>query len=225
MENGKIRTFRKRCLSLLVMVFLVFAGLMIFGEGCSEVNQALRETKREDRFAKQMELAEDELRAGNLISARTLFEWVRSESKRPSVWERALFFSVFTTFLDTNDKHRWEQGQRMFMGVSEEFPGGEFGQISAYLAAGLSDMLSTMKASKRANQSMRERIDLARSQARELDGLVEKQKKQLLEKTEEIAALKKSIHLRSKEIASLEMKIKKLEEIHKEIKKKREELS
>ena len=55
--------------------------------------------------------------------------------------------------------------------------------------------------------------------------LVKKQKKQLSEKTDEIAALKNSIGLKDEEIKNLELKIKKLEEIHKEIKEKREGLS
>lgn len=226
MDNGKIRAFSKRCLSLLAGIFLVFTGLMIFGQGCTNLDKFIKESQKEHKLTQQMKFAEDELKRGNLLSARTLFEWVRRESKRPSVQERALFFSAFTTLLDKKDKNRWDRGQQMFMRTSEEFTEGEFGQISGYVAAALSDVLSAMGALQKDNASMQQKIDLKeRSHTREMDQLVKKQKKQLSKKKDEIAALKNTIRVKNGEIESLRLKIKKLEEIHKEIKKKRKGLS
>lgn len=114
----------------------------------------------------------------------------------------------------------------MFMRTSEEFTEGEFGQISGYVAAALSDVLSAMGALQKDNASMQQKIDLKeRSHTREMDQLVKKQKKQLSKKKDEIAALKNTIRVKNGEIESLRLKIKKLEEIHKEIKKKRKGLS
>ena len=116
----------------------------------------------------------------------------------------------------------------MFMRASEEFPEGDLGQISAHVAATLSDVLgilAAVAALKQENATLRQEIDSAESKNQKMNQLVKNQKKQLSANAEEIAALKNSILLRDKEIKSLELKIKKLEEIHKEIKEKREGLS
>ena len=224
MDKGMTWPFRQHR-SVLVRSFLIVMALTILGQGCAEMDQRLRESQIEDRLAQQMERAEDELKKGHLISARTLFERVYRESRRPATRERALFFSAFTTVLDTRDKNRLERGQRMFIRVSESFPDGEFGQIAAHVATALSDVLTTMEALKEDNVRMGQEIDLERSRSREMVRTIQKKKRVLSEESEKIADLKKSISLKDKEIESLKLKIKKLEEIHKEIKKKRQSIS
>lgn len=225
MDQRRIRAFRKECLSLFVAVFLVLGGIVILGQGCADMDRYIRESQREHKLKEQMRLAEEELKKGNLVAARTLFDWVRKESKRSSVQERALFFSGFAVLLDKSDKYRWDQTRRIFLSVGERFPGGEFSEISRYVAAGLSDALSMTGELQTDIESIRKDLDLERSNVGEKEKLVQKQKKQLLIKTEEIAALKNSIQKKSEEIENLKLQIKKLEEIHEEIKKKREGLS
>lgn len=232
MDSRRMRAFRKRDISRLARILLVLMGLTISAQGCVELERSLMEIQREHSLKQQLKLAEGELKKGNLFSSRTLFESVYAESKNPFVQERALFFSGFTILLDKKGKDRWERSREIYLRGSEEFPEGEFGQICAYVATSLSDILSAMRALEKENTSMRQKIDLAMSQTREMGQLVQKQRKQLSEKTDQIAALKNSIRLRSEEIKrlelktkSLELKIKKLEEIHKEIKKKRMGLS
>jgi len=225
MENGKTKAFCQRCLSPLARISLVFMGLTIFGQGCTDLDQFVKNSRRQHRLTQQMERAEDELRKGNLLSARTLLEWVYRESKSSRVQERALFFSGFTILLDKRDENRLERGQKVFVRVSETFPGGGFGQISVYVAEALSDALVAMEVLEKDNGLMTEEIDRERSHSREMDRLVQNQKKRLSEKSDKIAALKNSLSLKDKEIESLKLKIKKLEEIHKKIKKKRKSLS
>jgi len=228
MDNGKIRDCPTRGSSLVTGILLVLLGPIVFGQGCTDMEKFVQENQRQHELAKQQEWAEKELRKGNLLSSRTLFEYVRKESNRPAVQQRAQFYSAFTTLLDEKDKNRWDRSQQMFMHASEEFPEGDLGQISAHVAATLSDVLdilAAVAALKEKNATLRQEIDLAGSKNQKINQLVKKQKKQLSAKAEEIAVLKNSILLRDKEIKSLELKIKKLEEIHKEIKEKREGLS
>ncbi len=224
MDARKIRAFTKRCLSLFFGILLVFQALMIVGQGCAKMDQYIQDTQREYALKDKMRSAEAELKRGNLVAARTLFEWVGKESKRSALKERALFFSGFCTLLDKGDRHRWTRARRIFLSVRERFPEGEFGQISAYFAEGLSDALSVAAGLQGDIESMQQKMDREKSHTGEKDQLVQKQKKELEEKTVQIAALKHSIEKKNKEIEDLKMQIKKLEEIHKEIKKKREDL-
>jgi len=224
-DKTKIRASNKRRLSLPARAFLVFGGLMILCQGCAELGKYVGESQREQKLKQQMRLAEEELRRGNLVSAQTLFEWVCKESKRPSVQGRAMFFTGFCTLLDKKDTGRWEGAQGIFVGVSQRFPDAEFGEISGYIATALLDVLSAMEASEKDIVSMRQRIDLERSHRGEMDRLVQKQKEELSEKTDEIAALKRVLQIKDKEIESLRLKMEKLEEIHKEIKRKRKSLT
>jgi hypothetical protein len=225
MGKGKVGKIRKNGVRCLATVLSVLMGSILFGQGCANVDQIVQESQQEYEFARQMKWAENELRKGNLLSARTVFEWVRRESGRPSLQQRALFFSAFTTILDEKDKNRWERGQQMFFRGSEEFPDGDIGQISGHIAVALRDLVATVGSLQRENESMRPELDSVRSQNQDMSRLVQKQKKELSEKAKEIAALKSSIDLRNQEIESLEMKLKKLEEIHKEIKEKRKGIS
>jgi hypothetical protein len=228
MSNGKTRGYPTRGLSLLAAFLFIIIGPMIFGPGCTDMDKYIQESQRENEFTEQMKWAEGELRGGNLVSARSIFEWIRRESNRPVLQQRAQFFSAFTALLDDKDKDRWDRSQQMFIRVSEEPPESDLSQISAYFAASLSDVLGIVAAKEaleEENASMRKEIDSARSTSQKIDGLVKKKEKQLSEKTDEIAALKNSIGLKDEEIKNLELKIKKLEEIHKEIKEKREGLS
>lgn len=224
-DPGKSRARGKGYVSLFVGRLFVFAGIAILGQGCAEMDRYILESQREHKLQQQLRLAEDELKKGNLVAARTLFDWVRKESKRPSSQERALFFTGFAYLLDKKDKGRWTEARNVFLRVSERYPEGEFSQISEYVAAGLSDALKVARSLQGDIESIRKEIDLERSSTGEKERLLGKQKRELLTKTEEIAALKDSIQKKNKEIEGLKLQIKKLEEIHKEIKKKREELS
>ncbi|MBW2059097.1 MAG: hypothetical protein JRH07_04380 [Deltaproteobacteria bacterium] len=225
MEEGRRGILGGRTLLRLTEILLVFLGLTISGQGCVEVNRAITEGEKEHRLKRQMELAEEELNKGNLFSSRTLFDWIYAESKRPALRQKALFLSGLTILLDKNDKDRWNRGQNVLLRGSQEFPEGDFGRISGYVAAGLSDILSTLRALERENEAIRLKMNSAVSQAQEMARLARRQKKRLSEMKEEIRALKKSIRLRDKEVKNLEMKLRKLEEIHREIKKKRMGLS
>lgn len=221
------RGLPKRHLWVCSGFLLTLLGLGMFGQGCADMDRFVRESQREYEFKQQMKWAEKELRKGNLVSARSVFEWIRKESNRTDLQQRARFFSAFTTVLDKRDKNRWERGQEMFLRTSEDFPEGDLGQISAHVAATLSDVLDILSAKQvleEENLAMRREIDLVKATVRKMEALLKKQKKQLSEKKDEIRALKGSIGRRDKEIKSLELKIKKLEEIHKEIKEKREGL-
>jgi septal ring factor EnvC (AmiA/AmiB activator) len=225
MEDRRIAGFFKRGLQVLAALFLVFFGPMISGQGCTDLGKFVQETQREYKLKQQMKLAEDELKKGNLQSAQTLFEWIQRESERPVLQERALFFSGVSRLLDGRDPERWERAQSVFLEVSERYPEGEFAQVSEYLAAALSDVVSTLEVLHRENRAMQQTMDQERSHAREMEGLVEEQKKQLTEKAGEIKTLKHSLHRKTKEVRSLRLKMKKLEEIHKEIKEKRKGLT
>ena len=228
MENGKIRDCPTRGSSLVTAILLVLLGPIVLGQGCTDMEKLVQENRRQYELSEQQEWAEKELRKGNLLSSRTVFEYVRKESNRPAVQQRAQFYSAFTTLLDRKDKNRWDRSQQMFMQASKEFPEGDLGQISAHVATTLSDVLDILAAAsalKQKNATLRQEIALAGSKHQEVNQLVKKQKDELSANAEEIAALKNSILLRDKEIKSLELKIKKLEEIHKQIKEKREGLS
>jgi chromosome segregation ATPase len=225
MGEGKVRNARKNGVRCLATALSVLMGSILFGQGCADVDKLVQESQQEYEFARQMKWAENELQRGNLLSARTVFEWVRRESKRPSLQQRAQFFSSFTTILDEKDKNRWDRGRQMFLRGSEEFPEGEIGQISGHIAVALQDLIATVEHLQNENESMRLEFGSVQSKSREMSRLVQKQEKELSEKTEEIAALKNSIRLRNQEIEGLEMKLKKLEEIYKEIKEKRKGLS
>ncbi len=221
-DKRKIGAFSKKYLSLLAKTAVVYAGLLVLGQGCAEFEKSIQESQRERELRQQMKLAEEELRRGNLLSAQTLLASVGRESKRLSLQERALFYSGFSILLDKTDANRWKRAQSIFAEVNERFPEGEFNQISAHFAAALSDVLATMKGLQKEIASMQRTIDRKMSQTRKTEL---EQEKQLSTKTEEIAALKNAIQSKNKEIKSLQLKIKKLEEIHKEIKKKRKGLS
>jgi hypothetical protein len=225
MDPVRVKAFPKTGLSLLACAVVVFSGLVILGQGCSDVDKLVMETQREHKLKQQMRWAEDELRKGNLVSAQTVFDWVCRESTRPSIRERALFFSGFSTLLDEREAGRWERGREIFARVNEEFAEGEFGQISSYVAAALSGVVSDIEALERDIVSMGHRVDLERSHNQEMDELVKRQKKELSEKAEEVTKLKDVILQKNREIESLKMQIKKVEEIHKEIKEKRKGLS
>jgi len=224
-DPGKSRIRGKENLSLFVATVCVFAGITILGQGCADMERYILESQREHKLKQQLRFAEDELKKGNLVAAKTLLDWVRKESKRPSSQERALFFTGFALLLNKNDKYRWAEARKVFLRVSEEYPEGEFSQISEYVAAGLSDALRVTGSLQGDIESIRKEIDLERSNTGEKERLLGEQKRELLTKTEDIAALKDSIQKKNKEIQDLKLQIKKLEEIHKEIKKKREELS
>ena len=228
MSDGVASGFSKRCRWRLGMVVLLTSGFMILGQGCTEMDTLIQETQREHKLEDQMEWAEGELRLGNVLSSRSVFEWVSRESKSPSLQQRAQFFSAFTTLLDRKDKNRWERSYEMFGRTHEEFPEGDLGQISQHISTALTDVVdivSAKQALEQENASIRRQIGLVSSKARDMDHLVEKQKQQLSKIKVEMAALKDSIRLKNDEIKSLELKIQKLEEIHKEIKEKREGLS
>ncbi|NIO05113.1 MAG: hypothetical protein GTN74_11020 [Proteobacteria bacterium] len=136
-----------------------------------------------------------------------------------------MFFKGFAFLLDQDDKNRWAEARRVFRDVSQGFPGGEFSQISEYVAAGLSDAMAVTGSLQKDIESIRKQVDLEKSNTGEKERLLKEQKKELLAKNEEIAALKSSVQKKNKEIEKFKLQIKKLEDIHREIKKKREELS
>ncbi len=224
-DPGKISFGSKGYRSIFILVLLVVLGFTLLGQGCADVDRYIQESQREHKLRQQLSLAEDELKKGNLVAARTLFDWVRKESKSPSLKERALFFKGFAFLLDQDDKNRWAEARRVFRDVSQGFPGGEFSQISEYVAAGLSDAMAVTGSLQKDIESIRKQVDLEKSNTGEKERLLKEQKKELLAKNEEIAALKSSVQKKNKEIEKFKLQIKKLEDIHREIKKKREELS
>jgi hypothetical protein len=222
MTRRRIRPLGQGGLRLLAGALLAW---MVVGQGCANVNQLPIDGPREHELAKQVKWAEDELRKGNLLSARTVFDWVHSESRTSSLRERSLFMSGFTVLLDRREPDRWAKAQKIFSSLSQEFPDREYGEISRYLALALWDTASSIAGLEKATLMAHQQAREEESRSDDTDRLIRRQKKELSEKAEEIATLKESISSKDQEIESLKLKIKKLEEIYETIKKKRESLS
>ena len=216
---------RYKSLFVLACLVLILASLWVYGQGCARMDQWSYEGGREDTLARQMEWAEGELEQGNLHSAQTIFACLSRESAFPALQERALFFSGLTTLLNKGDVEKFEDGRKTLVRTSEIRTGSDIGRVSEYLAAVFSEVVSIMETGEEQRAVMNQEIERERFHRLELERVVAKQERRLLDRDKEIAALKNSLKLRNKEIKSIELKMKKLEEIHRAIKEKRESLS
>jgi chromosome segregation ATPase len=210
---------------MLVGILPVLLGFVVLGQGCTDVDGLVRAPAREGKLSDQYQWARAELRKGNLESAKSLFEWIGNQSDVSSLRDRAQLFHALTVLLDKEDEKRWEQGRRMLAAVGMGSPDSEFGEIASHFATALSEVAMAAENLENENISLQQQIDLAGTKTQEMDQLLQKQKRQLSEQTTAVEELRSSLLLRDKEIRSLELKIQKLEEIHKEIKEKRKGLS
>ena len=225
MRTIKAGALGHRSFPFLACLMLILAGLWVCGQGCARMDQWSYEGRREDTLARQMKWAEEELERGNLHSAQTIFACVSRESAFPPLQERALFFSGLASLLNKGDMEKFEHGRKALVRASEVPTDSDLGRISGYLAVVFSEVASIMEAGEKQRAIMEQEIDRERFHRLELERVVKKQERRLLDRDKEIVALKKSLNLRNKEIKSIELKIKKLEEIHRAIKEKRESLS
>ena len=225
MRTIEVRALGRRGLPFLACLMLILTGLWMSGQGCAPMDQWSYEGRRENALVRQMEWAEEELEQGKLHSARTIFACVSRESAFPQLQERALFFSGLTTLLNKGGTEKFEYGRKSLVRATEISTGSDIGRISGYLATVFSEVVSMMEVEEKQRAILEQEIERERFHRIELERVVEKQERRLSSRDKEIAALKKSLDLRNKEIKSIELKIKKLEEIHRAIKEKRESLS
>jgi hypothetical protein len=216
---------RQRSLFFLGGLCLVLTGLLIGGHGCVGIDQWSPERARKIKVAQQMAWAEEELRDGHFVSAETIFAHVSTEPASTALQQRALFFSGLTALLKRKDAQKFKDGRNRFEMASKVGPESEVGRISGYLARVFSEVVAIVETRESERAIVEQQIQSERSRRRDMKRVVDKQKRQLGEVAKENEALKKSLILRNKEIKSLELKIKKLEEIHRTIKEKRESLS
>jgi hypothetical protein len=206
--------------------------LFLLGQGCTELSQVIEENRKEEALKRDLTLGEQYLRQLDLRHAEILFERVHNESKQSSLRVQALFFSGFCVLLDRTDNNRLQKAQNIFESVVREFPNSELTNPSRYIGMALYDVSSTIQSMENGISGLRQRVDQKRYQARQSEFSFQKQKELLSEKEDEIAtkedeiaAMKDVIRAKDKEIENLELKINKLEEIHKEIIEKRKDMT